>query len=73
MKYFAILVSSFLFSSYTFAQTNAAPGQVWYGPYTVAKVARYWDGGHRMSVHVVEAPKASCAVTNNEKKASYYL
>lgn len=70
-KVFSVVVA-LIFSSPLFAETNAGTGQKWYGPYTVDRVARYWDGGHRMSVHVKEPMNTSCEVSNQEKKASYY-
>ncbi|SHO56829.1 hypothetical protein [Vibrio quintilis] len=54
------------------ATTNAGTNQKWYGPFTINKIARYYDGAHRMTVHVKETPNTTCSVTNEEKKASYH-
>ncbi|MGF1749348.1 hypothetical protein [Vibrio cionasavignyae] len=72
MKYTLLLLLASLVSLNLHATTNAGSGQKWYGPYTVDKVARYWDGNHRMSVHVTETPNTTCDVTNTQQLATYY-
>ena len=71
MKKILLGVFCALLSCNGIAQTNAGDGQKWYGPFTIDKVARYWDGGHKMSVHVNETPETPCAVSNTEKKFTY--
>nr|WP_321277964.1 hypothetical protein [uncultured Vibrio sp.] len=72
MKATLLLMLGCLISFQLSATTNAGNGQKWYGPYTITKVARYYDGGHRTSVHMAEPPKTTCNVTNNQKKVTYY-
>ncbi|EMQ2875098.1 hypothetical protein V9N52_000313 [Vibrio navarrensis] len=71
MKKIIVAIAGLILSTGVLAETNAGAGQKWYGPYTIAKVARYWDGAHKMSVHVNETPETPCAVSNNEKKFTY--
>jgi hypothetical protein len=72
MKKILLGVFCALLSCNGIAQTNAGGGQKWYGPFTIDKVARYWDGSHRMSVHVNETPETPCALSNSEKKFTYF-
>ncbi|MBG0758878.1 hypothetical protein BOO22_05570 [Vibrio cidicii] len=72
MKKIIVAIAGLILSTGVLAETNAGAGQKWYGPYTIAKVARYWDGGFRTSIHVNEVPETSCAVTNDQKKVSYF-
>ena len=54
--------------------TNASAGQKWYGPYTITKVARFWDGGGRTTIHFAEVPTdVPCTVTQNKKQATYWF
>jgi hypothetical protein len=71
MKKKLIGILTILLSFSSLAETNAGSGQKWYGPFTIDKVARYWDGGHKMSVHVNETPETPCEVSNSEKKFTY--
>ncbi|MDW6003290.1 hypothetical protein [Vibrio mangrovi] len=72
MKKTLVLMIGCLASLNLYATTNPGSGQKWYGPFTLTKVARYWDGSyHRMSVHIAEEPGTDCSVTNSEKKISY--
>ncbi|MCG7496540.1 hypothetical protein MHO82_06675 [Vibrio sp. Of7-15] len=71
MKKLFVLLFGLALSSNVSATTNAGAGQKWYGPYTISKVARYWDGGHRITVHVNEKMQTPCEVTNTEGKVSY--
>ena len=48
------LVSALLFSLNSTATTHAGSGQKWHGPFTIKKLARYWDGAQRTTVHVNE-------------------
>lgn len=70
----ALFVFGLLFTSYsTRALSVAGSGQVWYGPYSISKVARYWDNsGHRLNFHVKEPMNTSCMVNNNEGKATHW-
>ncbi|HAS8422877.1 TPA: hypothetical protein I7747_09700 [Vibrio vulnificus] len=72
MKKIILSIVGLILSTGVLAETNAGAGQKWYGPYTLAKVARYWDGTHKMSVHVQETPDTSCDITNHEKKFTYH-
>ena len=45
MKKILLFILSSLVTLDLHAATNDSPGQKWYGPYTITKVARYWDGG----------------------------
>lgn len=73
MKKLFVLLFSLVLSSNVSATTNAAAGQVWYGPYTINKIARYWDGGHRLTLHVNEKMQTSCEKTNTEQMATYWV
>ncbi|AIL71193.1 TPA: hypothetical protein ACGVAU_001544 [Vibrio vulnificus] len=72
MKKIIVSIVGLILSTGVLAETNAGAGQKWYGPFTIEKVAKYWDGGVRMSVHFLETPNTSCDVTNSEKKVSYW-
>ncbi|KAB0285347.1 hypothetical protein F2P58_22770 [Vibrio fortis] len=52
--------------------THAGSGQNWYGPFTLTRVANYWDGAAKMTLHVAETPKTGCATTDTKKMATYY-
>ncbi|EGQ8088399.1 hypothetical protein M5216_001988 [Vibrio vulnificus] len=71
MKKIILSIVGLILSTGVLAETNAGAGQKWYGPFTIAKVARYWDGGHKMSVHVNETPETPCSVSNDERKFTY--
>lgn len=72
-KIFLIALSSIV-SLNLHAATNASPGQKWYGPYTITKVANYWDGGLRATVHFAETPiNIPCDINKNQKKATYWV
>lgn len=73
MKKALIFILTFWLSVNSYATTNAASGQKWYGPFTITKVANYWDTGYRTTVHVSETPTTNCSVTNNQKAASYHI
>ncbi|WP_139281478.1 hypothetical protein [Vibrio aerogenes] len=71
MRKLIILALGLMTSLSVFATTNAGNGQTWYGPFTITKLARYYDGAHRMTVHVAETPSTTCSITNEQKMASY--
>jgi len=73
MKKILLFILSSLVTLDLHAATNASPGQKWYGPYTITKVARYWDGGGRATVHFAETPiDIPCDINKNQRKAAYW-
>ena len=51
----------------TYAETPSAKNQDWIGPFTITKVARYWDGAFRLTIHVKEVPETPCSLNNTNK------
>jgi hypothetical protein len=66
------LVAGLLFSFNSSATTPSGTGQEWHGPFTIKKLARYWDGGQKTTVHVNEKMNTLCATSDQEGKVTYY-
>ncbi|CAM3922692.1 hypothetical protein VA7868_00128 [Vibrio aerogenes CECT 7868] len=72
MKSILLVILGLFLSCSTYATTHAGTNQIWHGPFTITKLARYYDGAHRMTVHVAETPNTTCSVTNEQKMATYH-
>jgi hypothetical protein len=67
MKKILLGVFCALLSFGTYAETPSASYQDWIGPFTITKVARYWDGAFRLTIHVKEVPETPCSLNNTNK------
>ena len=48
------------------ASGSAFAAQSWYGPYTIKKIQRYWDGGNRTVIYVNEKMNTGCQKTDTD-------
>ncbi|WCN08205.1 hypothetical protein [Marinomonas mediterranea] len=71
IKFFTVLVA-LLISFNASATTPNVGNYKWYGPFTLEKAARYYNGSHKVTLHFKETPNTPCTVMNNQKMASYW-